>query len=331
MLSGGTATPESSEDSPSGASLRGAHRLAAVETCERLWALRYLWFYRPVSDAPWRMGGSLLHTCYQYWYASMMEKKYAWFEQQSLLDALRIQAQGIVEPARTELTRMALANFVHYRRRYEDDARVIVPIAIEEEFAATLGELDPGGPWPELDQDLVTCRSDMVYRDLSGGVWIMDYKSHGRSKVNPRTGLLTKWASDGEYSLNWQVLINLLVLRARIGRVDGFVIQRTTRQEPYDFDRHVLTIPLLAYQEAGRVARELVHREYEVKEKIARGEKPSPRFHACYGRYGPCDYHYVCTAATREEMNTRLQSSTYTHMPAEQVAALNARLRVVAA
>jgi PD-(D/E)XK nuclease superfamily protein len=324
------ALPESGEDSPSGASLRGPHRLAAIETCQRMWALRYYWYFRPAYENAWRLGGSLLHTCYQYLYASMMTPPPAWFFEKSLAERIYEQALDIHEPARTELVQMAWNNFAAYRQIYAADGSYFRPIAIEEEFAATLGEIDPGGPWPELDNELVTCRSDLVYETLQDcDVWGLDYKSHGRSRVNPRTGRLTRWKDDGEHAIDWQVLLNLLILRARLGpRVRGFVIQRTTRQPPYDFDRHVLTIPAVAYEEAGRTARELVKREIEVMQKIENGGKPSPRYYACQGRFGACDYRPVCMASSKEAMNNIL-AADYRRPPPAEVAAMHARLRVV--
>jgi len=328
---GGEATsldPEAGEDSPSGASLRGSHRLAAVETCERMWALRYYWYFRGNKDNEWRLGGSLIHTCYQYYYASLLPVKPPWYFEKTLQERLAEQSLAMPEPKRSELVKMALTNLHYYMQVYSTDREILRPLHIEEEFAATLGELDPGGPWPELDNDLVTCRPDLVY-EIGPWIWILDYKSHGRSRVNPKTGRLTRWKEDGEYAINWQVLINLLILRKRLGpRVRGFVIQRTTRQEPYDFDRTPLTIPQIPYEEAARTARELVRHEYQVMSKIEQGERPSARYHACYGRFGPCDYRYACLSPDRETMQKRLNSE-YNRANDAEVTRLKSRLRVV--
>jgi len=323
-------TPEAGAESPSGASTRGSHRLAAVGTCERMWALRYHWYFRQTTDTVYRLGGTLIHTAYEYWYASQMpeDQRPAWFWQETLQDKLRRQAAQMPEPIRTQLFEMALANLAHYMQRYAADQETFKVVSIEEEYRATLRELDPGGPWPELDDDIVTCRTDLVYENAAG-YWVMDYKSHGRSKVNPRTGRLTRWKDDGEYGLNWQVLWNLHILRKRYGsKVRGFVIQRTTRQEPYDFDRTPLTIPPLAYEEAPRVMRELVKYEYDVMSKVDNGEKPSPRFHACYGRYGPCDYRDVCMASSPADQRLILENM-FTQPPEHELLAARAKLRVI--
>lgn len=361
MLSTTSLVPENSAESPSGASARGSHRLAAVDTCERLWALRYYWFYRQQKDVGWRLGGTLLHTAYQYYYASLLpeNERPEWFFKTALRERLEQQARVIPEPERSKLLEMANNNLVMYMHRYKEDQANFKPIGIEEEHQATLGEIDPGTtfegateaevasrakavfgtddigyevistagavpvkirarPWPWLDKDIISSRYDLIY-ETPAGIWIMDYKTHGRSRVNPTTGRLSRWYEDGEYGLNWQVLINLVILRKRLGpRVLGFIIQRSTRQEPYDFDRHVLEIPQLAYDETPRVARELVKHEYDVKARIEAGGRPSPRFHACYGRYGPCDYREVCMLHTREAMLSRLNQS-FTRPPADEI------------
>lgn len=234
------------------------------------------------------------------------------------------------EPIRSQLVAMSMANLLQYMQFYAEDRNYLEPLHIEEEFTATVGELDPGGPDSSLDNEIVTCRPDLIYRTKSGAISVLDYKSHGNSRVNPTTGRLTRWNQEtGEYALNWQVLTNLHIVRARLGyRVADFVIQRTTRQEPYDFDRHVLKIPQLAYTEAPRVMRELVKQERESIVKLERGERPSPRFHACMGRFGPCDYRFVCTATDRDMMLDRLQTK-YSCPPREEVLTMRSRLRVV--
>ena len=281
------AAPQAIE-SPGGASLRGPHRLIAVDTCQRAWKWRYYDYIRGHKDNPWRLGGTLLHTCYEYFYASMMDEKPAWFHQEDLYAKLEKQGRGY-----PELIEMAKANLAEYMEWYADDRHNLKPLHIEKDFWATLGELDPGGPWPELDDEVVTCRSDLVY-ESDAGIWILDYKTFGASKVNRRTGRLFKWKPDGEFHLNFQVMMNLHILRQPRyfgASLNGFVIQRSTRQAPFDFDRHPLTIPTLAYQETPRNIRRLVKKEHETMAMVARGEDPPASLgYACIGRYGYCDY-----------------------------------------
>ena len=286
-------TPEAGHESPTGASRRGPHRLAAIDVCERMWALRYHYNYRKTVEKPWTMGGTLIHTCYEYYYASLMpdewrRKHCPWFYQRTLEERLKIQGRDW-----PDLVDMAKENLSEYMNVYRDEP--VTPLYIEREFSARLGEIDPGGPWPELDDEEVTCRTDLVFENESG-LWIMDYKSLGRSKCR-RDGTLMRWKEDGEYALNWQVLVNLWLVRHELGsKVRGFIVQRTTRHKPYDFDRHVLTVPVKAYKETPRQLRYRVHHEREVVRKLEAGERPKASFHACYGRYGPCDYWDACKA-----------------------------------
>jgi len=293
------------EDSPSGASTRGPHRLSAVRVCERKWAFRYHWDFRPPAraDKDWRLGGTLIHLCLAYYYASRMpvETQPHWFKVKDLYQALKDEGQG-----RDHVIESAKASLAAYMQEYAaDDIR---PMWIEKEWTAKLGELDPGGPWPELDDEEVTCRSDLVYELTRSGFGnIMDHKSFGVSKTR-RDGTLVKWSPDGEFSLNWQILVNLQIVRAellRMGRdptwLRGFVIQRCTRNSPYVFDRNVVPISQAAYSYTPRLLRKAVKMELDLMARIEAGDAPDPNYDACYGKYGPCDYIDVCRAATDEQ------------------------------
>jgi len=278
----------------SGASARGPSRLAALNVCERAWALRYYYWIRQNVDNEYRMGGSLIHTCYEYYYATKMseemrKERCPWFYRQTLQE--RLEEQGRDFP---ELVEMAKENLAAYMQVYSHEP--VRPLWIEREFSATLGEIDPGGPHPELDDEVVTCRSDLVFEN-DDGIWIMDYKSVGAQGTG-RDGRLWRWKANNEYALNLQVLVNLHLVRRVLGagRVRGFIIQRTTRQGPYDFDRHVLSVPMKAYKETPRQLRYAVQHEMEVARTIQEGGRPKPSFNACFGRYGACDYRDACMA-----------------------------------
>jgi hypothetical protein len=297
--------------------------------CPRQWALRYWWYFRPIDDNKWRLGGTLLHTCYQYWYASLLppEARPEWFWEKTL--AQRLNEQGVKHP---DLVQMAHANLKDYMIDFEDEGHTLTPVGIEEEYQTTLGELDPGGPWPELDNEIVSCRLDLLFRNAAG-LWIRDYKSHGRSKVNPRTGRLTRWKEDGEFAIHWQALMNLHILRKCYGpEVLGFQILRATRQPTkygrYDFDVHVLTITDMAYNETPRMIRKAVRREHEIIEALDRGEPPDPAYHACMGRFGPCDYRDACMAKNKYKMKeTLMNPRLFTRPPQEEIDQMRAGLR----
>jgi len=288
--------------------------MASIQTCERQWALRYLWGYRQKKDNKWAAGGTLFHTEMQYVAVSRLpkEKRPAWATHDKRLNALSAQAQGD-----KELRDKANEAAAQYVQTYGLEEDPLYPVYIEEEFSATLGEIDSfdaDRPRPDLDDEIVTCRTDLVAKNTrAGGIWILDYKTIGISKVSKKTGNMFRWNPKGEYALDWQVLINLHLVRATLAReghpdafdVRGFIIQRATREPDrngrHDFDRHVLVIPPIAYKEAARAARLAVIHEVEVRDRIEAGGKPNPSYHACWGQYGPCDYRNVCIAEDKEQ------------------------------
>jgi len=315
---------------PTGASTRGSHRLAAINTCERLWALRYYYFIRPINDNEWRLGGTLIHTTREYYYANMLTTKPAWFYERSLEERLKEQAQR--HPKRVALVSMAFGNLRDYIHYAEENLSGLTVLGIEEEETVTLGELDPGGPWPELDCEIVTCRNDMIYR--RGARKILDYKSHGRSKTNTRTGRLTKWRNDGEHGIDWQAMTNLHLTRLRRGAdFSDFVIARTTRQPVkegyYDNDHHTLKIPTMAYEEMPRLLRRAVKKERDLMGRLEAGTPPVPDYAACMTRFGPCDYRYACMAEKKTAMLSRLAGPEFAQSSAEDIAKNRASLRVI--
>jgi hypothetical protein len=233
-----------------------------------------------------------------------------WFHKKSLSDALEDDGEG-----HPELIRVAKEIYEAFKHRFAGDTWK--PVSVEEEFEAPIGEIDPGGPDPTLDSEIVTCRTDLVI-ESNGDLWIVDHKSTGGGYGGKDR--LETWKDDGEYKMNWQVLMNLHILRApsnvkKLGgrTIRGFVIQRVKQRPPYDFDRHPISVPALAYQAAPRAAREYVAKERSIFAKIARGEAPSPNFSSCFGRYGKCDYHDLCASSSKQEqqaiMNTAFRST----------------------
>jgi hypothetical protein len=206
-----------------------------------------------------------------------------------------------------ELIRLAKEVYAAYKGRWAGDAWR--PVSVEQEYEATIGELDPGGPDPTLDQEIVTCRTDLVV-ETNGELWIVDHKSTGGTAGDR----LPIWRDDGEWKLSWQIMMNLQILRtarntARLGKpVKGFVIQRIKQRQPFDFDRHVVQIPMKAYAEVPRCAREYVAAERAIITKARRGERPTPNFAMCWGRYGKCDYHDLCAASSDLEQRSIMET-----------------------
>lgn len=281
----------------SGASSRGSHQLACARECPLRYAFRYHLRLRPRIEPPFRLAGTLVHTHLAYHYAEQLDDPSDWFLTQTLDEALAQDGAGNPAALR-EATEVAEA----YKHRWAGEP--LRPHSVEDEYRATIGELDPGGPDPELDDEYISCKTDLV-AEINGDRWVVDHKTQAGDH---RTGRLRHWRDDGEYRINWQVLVNLMILRKRIGPIRGFVINRVKRVAPFDFDRHPLPIPVLAYQNAPRTARNYVRAELAIKKQIAAGDKPEAVYSACYGRYGHCDYVDVCAASSREEQTEILET-----------------------
>ena len=276
-------------------------------------------------DLPHRVGGTMIHSAYQYLYTSQMAEKPEWFHRTSLAEKLDEHAQSLHPSLRDKLIEMTYENLVAFQAWLEEVGDHPT-VFLEHEYKARVGDIDPGGPWPEVDDELVTARSDRTYRTESG-LWIMDYKSVGRSGCN-RNGLLKTWDPRGKYALNWQSFINLLVSRAAGFDTRGFVILRTTRQAPYDFDRKPLTIPSAPYKAAARVVRECVKHEHTLIKKLDEGGSPSPRFHACHNEYGACDYLDICLAETEADQH-RVVAENFKQAPQDVIQRVRKSLRVI--
>lgn len=334
--------------SPSGRSLRGSHQLAAFDACEYLANLRY--FQRTVGrvDKPTRLRGTLIHLCMAYYYASKMSPDIqpAWFGQKDLHTALDEKGRGLPDGIFRALEVMTA-----YNEHYKDQKPVWTPMFIEDEFFATPRELDPA-----IDQEIetlshraeqeqnsekrsqleyhlahlrhlksfddfpVSCRPDLIVKIMAATgpeLWIVDHKSQGKAWGKGKG--LRKWKDDGEYVLDWQVLVNLVVARApsNVARlkglpIKGFIINRMTREPDengrYFFDHHILNVPHVAYTRTPRRMRAALAKELVVRQKVDNGILPDQNFWACQGRYGACDYRPLCSAKTQKAAYDLLQS-----------------------
>ena len=284
-----------------GSSSRGTHQLLAAASCERQYAFRYVTRQRPQGEPTFRLVGTLVHSALAYHYASQMKKPPKWFEK---LQARGLGVEQVLEAegeGYPEVVENALATFEAYKARWAGDP--VVPLFVEEEFSATLGELDPAPdrPWPGLDDEVVTCRVDLVGL-LNGLPWIIDHKCTGGEWQRDR---LPRFPDQGgEYRLNLQILMNLHILRLRLPELgyeapQGFLINRIKRKMPFDFDRNPASPTKLAYDEAPRQIRGLVYKELDIRARMKAGIKPVAGYN-CYGRYGACDYIEICAASSAE-------------------------------
>jgi hypothetical protein len=299
-------SPEKATAKPGGASARGSHRLAATHSCERLWTLRYEYGIVPLITKPWTLLGTLVHHCLAYHYAAQLPgEKPDWFSR-PLDDVLNEEGAG-----NPSLIRTARDVYEFYKRHFAA-GDTWSPVKVEHEFSATVGQLDPGGPFPELDQEVITARTDLLM-EANGYLWIVDHKTTSGGWNSDR---LPAWKDDGEYLMSWQAMLYLHIARIEMQdrEVRGFIIQRVKRKAPYDVDRNVLRIPALAYRAVPRAARMMVKREKEIQARLALGESPTPNFAACQGRYGPCDYRDLCASET-DEMKRLVMTSQYERRP----------------
>lgn len=287
------ATPEKMTSSPSGVSAHGSHQLAAANTCERMFYLRYVKRIVPNGDnePPWRLVGSLVHLCLSYHYQAQIQPPHPrWFTERPLDEAISAEGRGHMDIVRTA------KEVYEYYRQHCGAGDTWRPVHVEQQFSASIGEMDPGrvGKNGEIDTTILTAKPDLI-AEANGSLWVVDHKCSAGGWSKDR---LERWKDDGEYLLAWQPMLYLHIIRKRLAprQVKGFVIQRIKRKLPYDVDRNPLRIPARAYSQVPRTARKLVERETEILEGVAQGEPPIPNFSACMGRYGPCDYRDLCAA-----------------------------------
>lgn len=265
-----------------------------------------------------QIDGSLIHVCLAYHYARKIhergERAPEWFYTAPIEDVLKSTSRG--HPERIQLAKDCyMAYFARYR------AEPLWPIAVEEEFSARVGEIDPGGPNPELDELTVTCKPDLLVEERGEII----YDDHKSTEADRRAQRLPIWHDDGEYALSNQIFQNLHILRIHFGRqqriVRGARINRVRRVRPYDFDRNDVIIGSLAYAQAARGIRNKARRRAEAKRRLIDLGFMLPgsnvplddrwreqiiqalatrdidaNYDACSGRFGDCELRALCLA-----------------------------------
>ena len=285
----------------SGRSVRGPSRIAgALGGCAKNFDLFYEHGYKKKVEPDFRMLGSIGHDCLAYHYGEKINPTPEFLN--ISLDE-RLAHRTRYQPNGPELIATAKQVVDAYKRRFQNEAWT--PLFIETEFLTTVGEIDPGGPYPELDSEVVSCRSDLIVEG-NGRNWIVDYKfmagEWGRSNLNV-------WSAATEREYLHQAFQNLLVVRKTMP-IEGFIIRRAKRKAPYDFDQQVLTINDRQYNAMPRMIRYAVKRDLELQALAVKGEA-QPNFAVCMGKYGPCDYTAYCHADTEIEAKEILQEDYY--------------------
>lgn len=278
-------------DSPGGSSMRGPSRLSTVMKCEwKAWMRYWRRKVRTTQDSI-PLIGTIFHLHQAFHWASKMPKPPEWFFQTSREIEIERVARGY--PAEIEAGRKMDEAF---RRRFKIDPWK--PLHVEKEIACRIGDIDPGGPRPELDDEIVTCRLDL-HAQATGSTLINDYKSKKGHRLPPFEG--EKLAHD------FQASMNLHITRKTIDpKVGPFFHSRATqkakRSGEYEFDRQLVRLSPQAYAEAPRVARLAIIKEVELQDKLQRGEKPGRTGRLtgeCTAFNRLCDYAPICNAPSK--------------------------------
>jgi len=286
----------------SGGSAMGPSLMRAFLECPERGRLRYHEGYSLRRDRGARVMGRLIHLGLAYYHVAQLvqQAKQAlapgWFFKRDLQSALLIEAGEDANQTYMDDTNAVVVSYVG-----RGDRELVNELFIEHEFSARLGDLDPDNPDPRTDNIFVTCRSDRVYEDQYGFVWIEDHKTKGRGRG--KFGLLPKWHAYNEHVLDWQGMVNLHIVRNNLPDrlVKGFKIHRLQRMFPYDSDRNTVRISPLAYKAALRTMRKAVRIWLDTREEFIQDQPSDQHFNACYTRFGVCDYAPVCNAKDEHE------------------------------
>lgn len=279
--------------SPSGAGTRGASQLAAAHKCERQFLLRYNKGLEVLHEPEHRLMGTLIHTRLAYHYAARMDSPPAWASR-PVEEALIHDGGG----GRPDLMALSQRIYQMYADRWAADPWT--PLFVEHEFSAALKEIDPGGVEEEEGEDdiVITAKLDLYVRS-NGRNWIVDHKT---KRLLWNSTRLPDW-NPLEFQLSWQCLLYTHIVRAHCKREGmeqpaGFMIQRLSRELPFDCDRNVVMLPQMAYQEAPQSARLLVRNELRLRKKIKLQEKLVPNYSVCQSGFG-CDFTRLCAAGPK--------------------------------
>lgn len=308
---------------PGGPSRRGSHAMSNAGGCE----VRYYWSdhvgLKPLKGSNFYMDfGTLGHTAMAYFYADKMtERKPKWYDEYPDREkALHSDADGNPSWLRN------MTDLMSFYKKYEA-GDPWEPIYIEEEFEATVGEIDPDGDdepaesieyidakgekkvhvFPNLNSEIVTCRPDLVVK-RNGFNWIIDHKIVGGGKKDrERLPVINDQYPDYKYS--WQQMVNLLIVRK--GRcveapgeklpVQGFILNRVKRDNPFDVSRDLVSVSPRMYQKIPKTIRETVRKSRALKKKALLAPSSLVAHPWECEASWKCDYVRVCYSTTLSE------------------------------
>lgn len=289
--------------SPSGASRRGSHRLADMGTCPRKWFLRYHARFMSKVERAVIISGSLIHGALAWDYSQRMDPR----DRPSWGGLTLPEVLAPIGLGHPELIRNSVACLAAYKAYWDkmpngDPWR---PKYIEQEFEARISDLDKAGRGCDygglcVDDEVVTCKPDLIVDvDGTGNLWLVDHKTQ-RPEWGKKT--LSPYKDAGPFTVSWQSLLYLHIIRLYMPHVAGMIIQRINREPPYDVIR--MPIPTAdLYKDVPAIAREMVRREMQLGIDLAKGIKATAHPWACESRFGSCDYRPLCVASGADKLD----------------------------
>jgi hypothetical protein len=292
--------------SSGGMSIRGPSRLSAIRRCERAWDFRYQQGLRPKDKSEPALLGTAFHQLRAFYWGtrldpSIREKShYAWLNDDPD-EVLAKICEG--RPAAFTQARKMLDHYAEWVS--ESSAKLWEPVAIEEQFVCTVGDLMPDCE-PGLRDEVVSCRVDSVFRVMGPngdplGKVIVDCKT----SASKRGDTLPWWNGDFK-ALSFQGAMNLHIIRAAEAReasplpVLHFAHERVRQYEPFDIDVRSVDIPPDLYDWSPGATACAIAGEMVVE---LRGEAHPTG--ALTGGCYLCDYKKLCAVSSTEEREER--------------------------
>lgn len=292
---------------PGGASKRGSHRLAETALCPRKWYLHNARGLVPLRTPDYYMEGTLIHLALAYYWGEKIAARTgvvpAWLKESSLDAALAKKGAGYPEAIR--LAKDVVAAYRDFYAAHD----VWVPVAVEEEWTATLGDLrrqvNPYSEPQSDDGEVVSCRIDLMV-ESNGKLWAVDFKTtaHGYR------GRLPTFNPDGEYAVHWQFALQTAILRHNFGaRFGSVIVERILKKDPFDFDRAPAPMHRRVFLDVPNVVAALAANERRIAKDVATAFAlnenmetwmPMGHYWNCFSWGKPCEYRPICTAEHSE-------------------------------
>ncbi len=257
-------------------------------------------FLRAVAKQRWKPSiyqaiGSWVHLTIAHHAENQLENPQPWAKRP--IEDLRQSFMGSFTPQQQEEVARRAEPCAQYA--IKTWARFGIPnlVATETQVITTLGQLDPGGPRPDLDNEVVSATFDGIVLDPNSGRW--DFEDHktesGYVQKKSRVAVPQQqqgWAPNAsaskpayalstwdpksrfsgksiEYELKWQQVLYKAIAQAAFGkdRVGKMWIRRILTNEPYAVERYPLPINDFDTKDASRLARLAVIKEMDVLDR----------------------------------------------------------------